>query len=289
MDKFQSWFEGAVLLLPNILLALIIFFGFFILGKIFRRLTKAISTKFGVDFQVSLLISTSLYFICLFMGIFFFLSIVELDRVVFSLLAGAGILGLMFALAFQTVGSAFIAGFYLLLKRPFTIGDIIESNEKMGVVERIRFRATQIRTFDGQIVYIPNQRVFASLFINYSLLGARRVEISVGVSYQDNLEKVKNVSIHAIEMLPCRDKAKTIEVYFNEFAESAITLTLYFWIPFQKQADYLKAKSDAIMAVKTAYEREGISIPFPTRTLKLGRDNKEKIRETLMETGFADV
>ena len=120
-----------------------------------------------------------------------YLSILQLDKAVTSILAGAGIIGLALAFAFQDIAANFISGIFISFRKPIKLGDVVKINDYMGKVEQINLRDTIILTFQGQMVIIPNKDVFQSPIENYSLLGRRRLDLVVGVSYGDDLEKVK--------------------------------------------------------------------------------------------------
>ena len=116
---------------------------------------------------------------------------------------------------------------------------------------------------------IPNKQVFENPIMNYTIRGTRRVDITLGVSYADDLEKAKRVAMEAVAAVPDRLPDREVELFYEEFAESSVDFTVRFWLPFEGQKDYLAARSDAIIRIKRAFDANGITIPFPTRTLKL--------------------
>src|SRR5699024_379028 len=132
-------------------------------------------------------------------GIFAALSILNLDGTVKSLLAGAGIVGLALGFAFQDIAANLISGILLSMRHPFGKGDIIESHDYYGYVQKISLRNTVIKTPQGQFVYIPNKVVYENPFINYTKNFERRVDLDIGVSYADDHEKAKRVAIRSEE------------------------------------------------------------------------------------------
>ena len=130
---------------------------------------------------------------------------------------------------------------------------------------------------------IPNKIVAQEPIKNYNKLAMRRVDLSCGVSYGDDLDKVRDITIAAIKEHVAYDTNRAVELYFNEFGDSSINYTLRFWLSDRKsgQADYLQAQSDAIMAIKRAYDSNDIMIPFPIRTLDFGIKGGEKLSEVL--------
>jgi small conductance mechanosensitive channel len=127
--------------------------------------------------------------------------------------------------------------------------------------------------------------VFENPIMNYSSLGRRRIDLSVGVSFGDDLAKAKEVAIRAVEEVPQRLPERAIELYYEEIGESSINFVIRFWISFSKQGDYLGARSEAIERIKKAFDAEGITMPFPTRTLDFAVKGGETLTEVLREVG----
>jgi small conductance mechanosensitive channel len=230
--------------------------------------------------QVNRVLGQAVFLALVAAGLFIALGILGLQKTVASLLAGAGILGLALGFAFQDIAANFMAGIYLSIEHPFRAGHLIRSKEIEGIVKKVHLRWTEIRVPQGQVVLVPNRQVFENPITNYSTGGQRRVDLKAGVSYGDDLEKVRRVAVQAIEQVAERKADTEVELYFEELGESAITLVVRFWIDFtSKQSDYLRAKSEAIERLKRAFDDNGITMPFPTRTL----DFPVKEGETLPE------
>ncbi|HBQ59085.1 MAG TPA: mechanosensitive ion channel protein MscS, partial [Balneolaceae bacterium] len=217
-------------------------------------------------------------------GVFFALSILNLDGAVTSLLAGAGIIGLALGFAFQDIASNFISGVLLSIRHPFGIGDIIDTNGYFGTVQKLNLRNTVIRTPQGQIVYVPNKSVYENPFTNFTKTGMRRIDLECGVSYGDDLEKALKVAIEAIEGLDARDKSKDVELYYDSFGGSSVDFKLRFWIDFEVLPQYLGARSEAIIRLKKAFDENDIMIPYPIRTLDFGIRGGEKL-DSMLQNG----
>ena len=125
---------------------------------------------------------------------------------------------------------------------------------------------TELRTPQGQLVLIPNKEVFQNPIINYTLTGKRRIDLKVGVSYQDDLEKVRRAAIQAVEEISLRDKERPVELFYEEFGDSAIKLVIRFWIDSSKH-DFAQARSEAIEWIKRVFDENGITLPYPIQTL----------------------
>lgn len=276
-NKLLGWLETLIVMLPNLLLAVVIFCAFYYSGRFLRNalqrpLGRVIHTRAIMDLLLNLF---SIAFVAV--GLFVALSVLQLDKAVTSLLAGAGIVGLALGFAFQDIAANFVSGVLIALRKPIDIGDLIESNGFFGIVSRITLRSTIIRTMPGQQVHIPNKDIYSKPIVNYSATGKRRVDLDCGVSYADDLEQVREVTLGAIRSLPYLDPTREVELFYKEFGESSINFTVRYWISFKMQADYLRAVSDGIMQIKKAFDAHDITIPFPIRTLDFGIKGGEKL------------
>lgn len=279
LEKLETWITELIRMLPNIGLAiLIVVLGYF-LARILTNLFKKVMLRVTRHNALLSLATNVVYVVIILIALFIALGVLDLDKTVTSLLAGAGIIGLALGFAFQDIAANFMSGVFMAVRKPFREGDIIETQEKMGVVTEMNLRATLVRSFQGQYHIIPNKDVFQNTISNYSRDGKRRIDLEVGVSYGDDLEKVKRVTLEAVKSIDTVLQDHDISLYYSEFGDSSINFTVRFWVNFLKQTDFLQAKSDAIMAVKKAYDENDIMIPFPIRTLDFGIKGGEKLNE----------
>jgi small conductance mechanosensitive channel len=283
VDKLYGWMEGLIEMLPNLAVALLVVVIFWLTSVLVARTTQRALTRLSVRPSIRGLIATIARFGILFAGLMVALGILNLDKALTSVLAGAGIIGLALGFAFQDLAANFISGVGLSVHRtdPFKVGDLIESNDLLGIVERITLRTTELRTLDGKQVTIPNKQVYQNQLTNHSFTGERRIDLHCGISYGDDLEKVRRISVAAIESIEKRNKSKDVELYFQEFGDSSINFVVWFWITFEKQTDYLGAMSEAILQLKKAFDENGITIPFPIRTLDFGIKGGRSLSESI--------
>ncbi len=269
-QKLSTWVNGFIQMLPNILLAAVILVMGLFISKWIKKLARRLIGRISRNTTLNNLFASIIYFF--FIGITFFtvLSILQLDKAVTSILAGAGILGLALAFAFQDIAANFMSGVFISFRRPLHIGDIVKIKDYMGRVEEINLRDTVLRTFQGQMVIIPNKDVFQNPIENYSLLGKRRIDIEVGVSYGDDLEKVKRITLAAVQGIEGISPDDETTFYYREFGDSSINFLLRIWLTSPEQSMYWTVGSEAIMRIKKAYDENDIMIPFPIRTLDFG-------------------
>ncbi|HEX4497947.1 MAG TPA: mechanosensitive ion channel family protein [Thermoanaerobaculia bacterium] len=268
--KVLGWAHDFILLLPNLAVAVVVVVGFWLLAKLARDLLHRLLRRISHSEQVNRLLGQTVFLGFMVAGLFVALGIVGLQKTVASLLAGAGILGLALGFAFQDIAANFMAGIYLSIERPFRAGNLIQTKEIQGIVNRVHLRWTEIHIPQGQVVMVPNKQVFENPITNFTAPGERRVDLKAGVSYSDDLDKVRRVAVEAIGAVSTRKPDKEVELFFQEFGDSSINFVVRFWIAFtSKQSDYLRAQSEAIERLKKAFDENGITLPFPTQTLDL--------------------
>ncbi len=279
-DKIQGWLEHLVLMLPNIVGALLIFTIFWLLARLAGAAAGRILGRTSSNQTLAGFVRKLVRVLVLAVGLVIALQVLQLDKAATTFLAGAGIVGIALGFAFQDLSANFIAGVGMAIRRPMQVGDLIETNEVFGTIEKIQLRSTFIRVPEGARVMIPNRKIFEQKLTNFGELGRRRVDIEVGVAYGSDLDRVEKVARAAVSQLD-RVPDSEIELYFTGFGDSSIDLVVRFWIRFRRQRDYLATRSAAIMAIKRAFDRHGITIPFPIRTLTLSANSVAPLRDLL--------
>ncbi|SDY38293.1 mechanosensitive ion channel family protein [Hymenobacter psychrophilus] len=280
-DKLTRWTQALILLLPNLLIALLILTVTFFVAKMVHRVIERLLPRVSPSVTLNSLVATIVRMGVLLIGLFFTLEVLQLDKTVTSLLAGVGIIGLALGFAFQDIAANFISGILIAVQRPFTVGDVIQTETYFGTIERINLRTLDLRQVTGELVRVPNRKVFESSVINFTETTQRRVDVPCGVSYDANLEQVRAVVLECMRDFPDMLTQRPLEVMFTEFGESSINFTLRFWIPYRRQTDYVSAKSEAMLRIKRAFDHAGISIPFPIRTFDISPELLDKIGQRL--------
>jgi small conductance mechanosensitive channel len=268
VGKLTAWMKELILLLPNLAVAVVFLIAFWLLARGVRGVAVRLLPRVSRSEQINRLLVQALYLATVAAGLLTALGILGLEKTLTSLLAGAGIIGLALSLAFQGVATNFMSGIYLSLERPFHVGNLIETNKLLGTVEKIHLLWTEIRTPQGQLVLLPNKKVFEEPITNYTEAGKRRIDLKVGIGYADDLAKARQVAIEAVAGVA--NRSSEVELFYEEFGESTIDFVVRFWIDATAQTDFLAARSDAIERIKRAFDEHQISLPFPTRTLDLG-------------------
>jgi len=276
MEKMISWYDAFIQMLPNLLIVLLILFFINRLANIARKLTGQVIGNFTENTQILQLFRGTVFYVCWIAGISVCLNILHLDKPVTSLLAGAGVIGLALSFAFQDLATNFISGLFIIIERPFNIGDFVETNGFEGHIEKIGVRSIVIKTLDDQHVIIPSKDIFQKPLKNYNLGKQRRITLKVGVAYHEDLEKVRTITKQAVGQIEGVVQEKGIHVHFFEFDESSINFELRFWIDDSDQMYFLGIQSLAVIAIQKAYQKESITIPFPIRTVDFGMISDSK-------------
>lgn len=267
LNKISSWIDSAILNLPNLLIALIIFIVTFWLSKNLENWSNRALKKLVKQASIRSLISNVLSIGIIAFGLFIALGVLNLDGVLKSLLAGAGVAGLAIGLALQGTLSNTFSGIFLAIKDVLNVGDWVETNGFAGKVIEIDLRNTKLKEADNNIVVIPNKLVLDNPFKNYGLTTRIRTSIECGVAYESNLRDVKEIGINTIkELFPPNDTEK-IEFHYMNFGGSSIDFQIRFWVDATANLTSIEAKSEAIMALKEAFDKNNIDIPYPIRTI----------------------
>jgi small conductance mechanosensitive channel len=262
-DKLQDWWVAFIRLVPNLMLAILIIILAAVIGKFVRKNFYRLLFRVSGKASVSSLFSTISQIIILLVGLFIALDILQLNKAVSSLLAGAGMVGIILGFAFRDITSNFIAGIYIALKKPFDIGHTIKTNDFIGNVEDIQLRSTTVRTFSGLHLMIPNRDVIQKPLINYSLTPERRIELDFFIDHSSDLEITHKAIFHAIAKISYLYPGKPVEIYFNDVKYSAIKISAWFWIDNHSPPGYMVARHDAIFNVVAALKENRIALVVP--------------------------
>ena len=264
----DSWGESIYHFLPRIFLAILALVLFYILAKLIRHYSlKAYTKVLKKETELAKVISSVLFVVLIFVGIFLALDILGLEGVVTKMLAGAGIIVIVAGFAFKDIASNIFAGFLVNIQKPFKVNDWVKIDDNFGTITKIGWITTTINNNIGQEVYVPNSIIYSNPFLNYSTYTKRRIVLKSGVTHTDDLDLVKRVTLDEINNIDGVLKTEVIDFYFTSIGSYAYNFEVRFWIKFVNNPDYLSARSEAIMRIKSRFEKENIKIAYPTQTL----------------------
>ncbi len=259
LEYLKGWMPNIANFAINVLLSVIIYFiGKRIINiilKIVARSCARIGAEEGANKFINSVIKILLYLI-LFMIIG---KRFGLDST--SVVALLGSAGLAIGLAFQGSLSNFAGGILLLILKPFKIGDYIieQSTGNEGTVTHIEIFYTKLLTYDNKMIAMPNGNVINSSITNVTNEDFRRLDIKVGISYNSDLKKAKEIIETILQQDPAREEGKELNVFVSELGQSAVILGGRMWV---KTEEYLQAKWRVMETIKLTFDENGVIIPF---------------------------
>ena len=246
---------------------LIIVIGFWLASKIAGLIGKSLQrSEMTISMQkfIGSLISIAFKILVILVA----MSTVGFEVTAFIALLGGLAVGIGMALQGSLANLA--GGILILLFKPFKVGDYIESIDKAGTVEEISVLQTVLLTPDMRTVILPNGSVFNNPIVNFSRFGVRRVEVKVGIGYDDDFDKAKEVLMQVFKNEPLMLNDRDYIVEIQEFGDSSINLAMY---GYTKTENYLKAGWNLNRSVKKALDENGFNIPYHQRDLHIINTN----------------
>ena len=182
------------------------------------------------------------------------------------LLTGLGIAGFIIGFALQDTLSNFASGMMILIYRPFDVGDFVDAGGVTGRVDRMSLVNTTFKTLDNQVIVVPNNLIWQQVITNLTAQRTRRVDLTFGISYSDDIDKAKTILREVVENYEACLKTPEPNIRVNTLGESSVDLICRPWV---KTDDYWNAYWDLTEIVKKRFDEEGISIPFPQRDVHM--------------------
>lgn len=262
---------------PDQLLKFFVFVLILFATRMVARLTSRVVLKAVVqphlrmsklmqDFFVSMS-SKLIYFI----GILIAFSKIGLDLA--PVLTGFGVAGIIIGFALQDTLSNFASGMMLLIYRPFDVGDLVEAGGVSGKVSSMSLVNTTIKTFDNQIIILPNSKIWGDVIKNVTHERLRRVDMVFGIGYNDSIEKAEKILAEIVDAHPAALKKPEPNIRVHVLGASSVDFIVRPWV---KTDDYWDVYWDVTREVKLRFDKEGISIPFAQQDVHVHFAKKEK-------------
>jgi small conductance mechanosensitive channel len=229
----------------------------FILAKILANSIAKLASKRFTKHKSMIIRKFSYYLLLL---LFIISALQQLGFELGVLLGAAGIFTLAISFASQTAISNLISGVFLLFEHPFKVGDIIQAKGFTGVVESIDLLSTKIKTFDNQLIRLPNEGLIKSEIANLSYFTTRRCDLVIGVGYATELEKAKSILLEEAASSELALDTPPAKATIDELADSAINIKLSVWV---KTENLGALKSELQQKIKARLQNEEIDIPYP--------------------------
>ena len=263
--KVDAWINGFYSILPNLVLGLV----FLILVAIAARILKAAVWRFGIRRHrpdLGNVLGALLQWTIGIIGTLIAITIIFPGVGVADLLGTLGIGSIAIGFAFKDILQNMLAGILILLRQPFRRGDQIVSGQYEGTVELIETRATIIRTYDGRQVLIPNSEIYTGSVVVNTAFDNRRSEYDLGIGYGDDIDHAARVTVESIRDVDGVLPEPPPEAFPVAFDNSTVKLRVWWWTA-PDRATVLRTQGRVLEAIKAAFERDGVDLPFPATTV----------------------
>ena len=266
MTVALAWFaENGISFLVNLLTALLLLL---VGAHVITLATNATSKALAKTGRVNALLQN---FLCSVVNktAWVLLLMIVLQRLginIAPLIAGLGVTGFILGFAFQESLGNLAAGMMIAINQPFKVGDYVAVGGIEGSVSELNMMATTLATADNKKVVVPNKVVWGAAITNYSATDKRRVELAIGIAYGEDIGKAKRVAMDVLRAHPLvlKDPAPLVEVL--TLGDSAVNLVLR---PWSKPTDYWTVYFEALQAVKEAFDKNDIELPFPQLDVRM--------------------
>lgn len=268
---WENLLRGLASFFGDLVLAALIFIVGWFLARLAARLTKKAISRGKVDALVASFVGSLVKALVMIAAAVS--AVAQLGINITSLVAALGAAGLTASFALQGSLSNLVSGMQIIFTKPFKMGDYLSFGTYEGTVKRIEILSTTLSTFDNKEVIIPNSMITSDVVVNFTSSGTRRLDLSYGVSYQSDLARVKEILRELVDgdQRVLREPEPLIAV--GEMRDSSIVVVAKFWC---KQEDYWPLYYTMQEAVKNAFDREGISIPYPQLDVHLKERSEEQ-------------
>jgi len=276
--------QGGIYWLINIAKFIaIIFIAMFISKLLSRGARKALKHTPSNSQLLNDFIANIIHKIVMLIGVLVALAAMDIN--VAPIMAMVGAAGFVVAFALQGTLSNFASGLMIMLYRPYDIGDVVDVAGIMGTVESMTLVSTSIITPDNRMMVVPNNSIWGNIITNVTHSATRRVDMTFGIGYDDNIEQAQKVMEQILSEHPLvlKDPAPTIKV--NELADSSVNFICRPWV---KTADYWTVFWEVTRTVKERFDEQGISIPYPQSDLHIIGQNPatDKSKDKLSKTNY---
>ncbi|AFY84318.1 mechanosensitive ion channel family protein [Oscillatoria acuminata] len=274
-----------VALIPAILIALVVLGITWYAANVVRRLTMAAGRRVVKNKSLRTLMVQTAYVAAWSVGIIVACVLAFPGLALGDIIGLLGLSSVAIGFAFQDIFKNFLAGILLLLQEPFRLGDQIIVEGYEGTVEEIAIRSTQIRTYQGERVVIPNASVFTNAVQVRTAFSYRRTDLEIGVDYNTPLPKAVDTLLDAVSQVPGVLSKPEPEIDVLGFGESSIDMIVRYWTE-PDRPSVRRTQTKVAIALKAACDRANINIPYPIRTLYYY--DQEKFADNSPSSGNGD-
>lgn len=260
-DKLEGWVSTVIEMIPNGIIALVVFVLFYLMSKWIGHLVNKMLGRISKNSLTNKLVARVLSILIIMMGVFIALGLMHLDKTVTTLLAGIGIIGLALSFAFQHQAANILSGVIISIRSTVHVGDLIDSNDSFGNVIRVGLRTTKILNVKGQHVDIPNRLLLDNPYKEYSKTGFRRIDVVGKINFRENLDEIREKSEKRMMNFDFIYEEKPPNFVYNEIDKEKVDFTLRVWMKFTNvDGEYLNARSQCLIELSKLFNELGVEI-----------------------------
>lgn len=255
----------------NIAIAIVIFFlGKWLVSKITSVVIKLMNKQKNMDKTLSMFLEDILYYTLMAVVVLTALDQVGVETTSFLAILGAA--GLAIGLALKDSLSNFASGVMIIMFRPYKIGDVVSAGGITGKVIEIHLFNTEFTTPDNQKILVPNGSITAGSITNINAHDTRRIDLTIGVGYDDDIKKAKNLLHEIVSANEKILKDPSVTIAVAELADSSVNFIVRPWV---NTPDFWDVKFDLLETIKNRFDEEGISIPYPQSDVHIYKEEKK--------------
>ena len=256
--------DGGVEVAKKFAIIVASFYGLLLVAGIVRRFTSKRIQRANISKLLQSFLVAVIYWLVLSFGLLIVLAFLGVN--ITPLIALVGGASFIIGFAFQETLGNFASGLMIMINRPFDEGDLVDLSGVKGIVKSVNIVATTVVTLDNEVIVVPNRQVFGNVITNVTASDTRRVDLTFGIGYGDDIPHAISVLKEAVEAHPLVLKTPEPLIVVKELGDSSVN---FLCAPWTKTENYLTVYWDLMADVKQRFDAAGISIPFPQRDVHL--------------------
>lgn len=275
--KLTTLGEQLVAGLPLLVLAVLVFFLFWLLGEWISK-CQGFFRRISINFFIADLLGKLTHLVFGIVGIVLALSLLDATALLGTILGAAGLFGLAVGFAVRDTVENFIASILLSIRNPFEVNDFVDIDGQKGSVARLTSRATILISPDGNHVRIPNSAVYKAVITNFTTKPERRFEFDLGIATDQDLSKAQGLALTLLKNVSGILTEPKSQAIIQELGASSVIMRIYCWVN-QRDYDLLKVRSEAIKTVKQGFDDAQITLPNPTYDVRISHEKSRPLEK----------
>lgn len=263
IDKARSMITGFIELLPNLIVAIVVFAVFWVLAGLVKRAVQRIAERADMPPTARLVLGRLTRAVIILIGVLVALPVVYPNFTAAQVIEVLGIGGVAIGFAFRDILQNFLAGILMFITQPFKIGDQIIVGSYEGTVRDIQTRATLIKSYDGRLIVIPNSDLFTQSVTVNTAFPTRRSQYDFGIGYGDDVQLAKQLIVEAIDGVDFTLQDPRPEAFIIDLAPNSVNIRARWWTS-STRSDVIHMKARVIEAIKDKLSAAGIDLPYTT-------------------------